>query len=395
MNTFKRGFLIGVSALTLSSLTVGSSAWADQNAVANQQLAASIIDFLSSAMYPDSSDLAIGEEQLLTKPEKAEKEANESNNSLVLSSLASGVAIPGAAVVTQQGVQSSNGSNNVGREFSNQKMNNFLCGNGTQKCLYTPSHQYALIQTLTGNPYASNNGGLTAADTLLSKEEANANQDLYDYSNNGTDSSKFTKSLNKSAYFDYNWVFGHHEPENLEPAKYYGLLATRAYDVDLLNKEPTYVEMVGKAVKSNDLYNLRANPVYQNHVLRARQLTAINSALMGNILWLAKQQTISVKKDASPTGKAMSQAEADDYIGNHRLNDNGVWINKIKNESSTELLREQTLLMAEANHQRQVNNVTMQRLLATMTILAAENKELFQLTDSQQEKKAIADRTTR
>lgn len=395
MNTFKRGFLIGVSALTLSSLTVGSGAWADQNAVANQQLAASIIDFLSSAMYPDSSDLAIGEEQLLTKPEKAEKEANESNNSLVLSSLASGVAIPGAAVVTQQGVQSSNGSNNVGREFSNQKMNNFLCGDGTQKCLYTPSHQYALIQTLTGNPYASNNGGLTAADTLLSKEEANANQDLYDYSNNGTDSSKFTKSLNKSAYFDYNWVFGHHEPENLEPAKYYGLLATRAYDVDLLNKEPTYVEMVGKAVKSNDLYNLRANPVYQNHVLRARQLTAINSALMGNILWLAKQQTISVKKDASPTGKAMSQAEADDYIGNHRLNDNGVWINKIKNESSTELLREQTLLMAEANHQRQVNNVTMQRLLATMTILAAENKELFQLTDSQQEKKAIADRTTR
>jgi hypothetical protein len=386
MKKLKYSLLIGTTALGLGALTVSSPAMADQNAMANQQIAASVVDFLSNAMYPDSSDLATGEEKLLAQPLKADQAAKVANSNLALSSLASGVAVAGAPVVTKKGVQAGSSNSNVGKTFANDNMNSFLCGKDSSKCLYTPTHSNALVQTLMGSPYASNNGGLTAADTLLTKNEAESGKDLYDYSGNDTDSSKYSGSLNKSSYFNYNRVFGAHEPDSLEPAKYYGLFATKAYDVNLLNQDSAYKKLVRKAVKTGNIYSLRSNPTYQQHVMLARQLTAINSALMGNILWLAKQHTVSIKKDQSPTGKAMSQAEADDYIGNHRLNDNGVWVNKVKNESPTELLREQTLMMAEANHQRQENNVTMKRMLATMTILAAENKELYQFNAALQAK---------
>jgi hypothetical protein len=385
MNTFKRSLLIGSATLAVSCLSLDSSAMADSSAASNQQIAASVIDFLSSAMYPDSSTLATGEGKLFNKADKAEQTAKTSNSKLVMSSLASGVSVPGAPVITQQGVQVGNDRSNPGKEFANNNMNAFLCGDGTKTCLYTPDHSDALLQTLMGSPYASSNGGLTAADTLLTKSEAESGKSFYDYSNSSNDDNKYSGS-NKSSYFNYNTVFGSHEPDSLEPAKYYGLFATKAYDVNQLNQDPKFKTLVQNAVASGDIYNLRNNPVYQNHVLLARQLTAINSALMGNILWLAKDHTISIQKEQSPTGKPMSPVEADDYIGNHRLNDNGIWLNKIKNESPTELLREQTLLMAEANHQREENNVTLKRILATLTILTAENKELYQFNAALQAK---------
>jgi hypothetical protein len=377
-------FLSGTATLALSSAAL--NAQAADSGQEMQQIAASIVDFLTTAMYPDSSQLAVGEENLLKSSETADKTAQSSNDDLVLSSLSSGISVAGASLVTQNGIQSDESKKNIAKQFSHEKMQRFLCGNGTTKCLYTAKHDNALIQTLTGSPYASDNGGLTAADTLITKSEADTASSVYNYGNTSDDDNKYTGSFDKSSYFDYNRVFGPHEPTSLEPAKYYGLFATTAYDVNLLNQQPEVTSLIKQALDSGNIYSLRNNPIYQRHILLMRTLTATNSALMGNILWLAKQHTVTVKKEDSPTKEAMSQAQADKYIGNHRLNDGGDWVTKIKNESATELLREQTLMMAEANHQREENNEIMKRMLATVTILTAENKELYKLNLALQEK---------
>lgn len=383
MKKFKHIFLGCTATLTLSSVLLAPTAQAS-GSTDNQQLAASIIQFLSNAMYPDSSNLGNNESNLLKPSKKINNTTKSLNKDLTLSSLSSAVATKGAPLVQQSGVQVSS-DKNIGKQYSHQKMASFLCGDGSSKCLYTPKHSNALMQTLIGSPFASKNGGLTAADTLLSKSEVDSTKSAFSYDGNSSDN-KYTGSYDKSAYFNYNTVFGAHQPNSLEPAKYYGLFATDSYDVTLMNQEPDYVAMIRKALNSGNTYALRNNKAYQQHVLLARKLTATNSALMGNVLWLAKQHTVSVPKAKSPTGKALSQAQVDHYLGNHRLNDNGQWLEKIKNESPTELLREQTLMLAEANHQRQESNEMMKRVLMTVTILAAENKELYKMNAALQAK---------
>lgn len=387
MKKCKHIVLYSTATLALSSLAFASTAVADNSDMKTQRVAASVVQFLSNAMYPDSSSLGAGEENLLKSSKKADQIAASSNNDLVLSSLSSAASASNAAVVTAKGIKLSQTHKSAAKTYSHDNMASFLCGSQTSKCLYTPGHRNALMQTLMGNPYASGKGGLTASDTLLTPTEADASKNQYSYNSEGSSTEmKFAGSFDKSSYFNYNKVFGDHEPDSLEPAKYYGMFVTDAYDVNQLSKQPKLATLISTAMNSGNVYKLRNNPTYQQYILLTRKLTAINSALMGNILWLAKQHTVNVPKESSPTKEAMSQAQADNYIGNHRLNDDGEWVNKIKNESPTELLREQTLMMAEANHQREESNQTLKRVLATVTIIAAENKKLYTISADIQSK---------
>jgi hypothetical protein len=388
MKKFKRIFLSSsVSlAVSLTAFTPVAQANASKD---SQQIAASVIQFLVNTMYPDNHLLGNEDKDILATP-KAEEAAKKASRFLVLSTLSNTIAVTGAPLVTHRGIEEGSKTTNPARTFSNRNMGMFLCGrnqsSSNNTCLYTPKHLSGLMQTLTGNPYASRAGGLTASDTLLTNTEASRIESNggsgfnYNNSNSGGNQGR-TSSFDKSSYFNYNHIFSDMEPESLEPAKYYGLFVTGAYDANLLAEQPGIRTLIRNAVRSGKMHELRNNPIYQRFVLLTRKLTATNSALMSNILWLAQQHSTTLKKEESPTGEPMNQAEADEYIGDHRLNDHGKWVDKIKNESTVALLREQTLMMAEANHQREENEKIMKRILATVTIIAAENKELFQITE--------------
>lgn len=373
------------TVLSLSVVLALSGFFAAPVAQASEEesIAASVIEFLTHTLYPDSSMLASKEPVLFVPATDLDDSTVDANKYLVLSSLSSTAAsIVGAinidtASLTDEGAtQNSKRKNNIAN-FSNNQMALFLCSQSSEKCLFDPKYSHGLINTLVGNPYGSSKAALTAPDNLLTSSEGQTKVDLFVDGNPSTNSSS---QSNKFQYFDYEQVFGPHEPASLNPAKYYGMYVTGAYDVALLPEQLNLAEQLKNVLQSGNIIALRRNSVYQQYMLLTRKLTAINSALMSNILWLAKQHAVTVTAEKSPTGKKMSQAQVDDYIGNHRLRDNGEWLEKIKNESPTELLREQTLLMAEANHQREENNQLLKRLLATATIAAAEGKEIYQVS---------------
>ena len=370
--------------------------------IAIQRMTGSLVEFLSGAIYPDSPDLGKVEQQLLNPPAEKEETTNanypenqkkkvkpvsveKANNQLLVSSLAGLASNPNAAILTKNGFLTNQGTDYAASLYSKRNMQSFLCDQGTQgtdpNCLFNPKHSNPLIQTLSGLSFASKNGGLFAADSLFTPKLAeNAEKKQQNFSSTaftGGNTNAQPGNLDRTPYFDYDYVLRGHEPDSLMPAKYYGLFLTGAYDLKQDTATIGLKKKMQEALasgKRNDMYQLQIDPSYQRYVLTTRKIAATNSALMSNVLSMAKRQTIQVKAKNSPTKKDMSYAEVDHHMANYRLDDDGEWVKRIKAESPTQLMREQTLMMAQALHQREENTQLLERILTTLTIVAAENK---------------------